>query len=461
MKFNRDLAIKGALVVAILIVIGVSAHLYSKRKEEHFVGDKDIDVDALRGFSKGKDGSSGPSGAAGTNGLSAFNIARSANTTAAWANNNSGQEWITSLKGDPGLTGASGDSAFNIARSANTNAVWANNNSGQEWITSLKGEAGKDWNNESVWTDQGVTAAAGGDGKVAVADIVSHIIAKVKTDMSPLLLSVPKGTIIAWSPTIFDSSLTTLRKIKDHLTEKKYPWKVCDGLDGTPDLTLRFLMGSDTGGTSITSGVSAGTSSITLMPNNIPPHTHDTHHTHLQQALHGHGSGGPNFKSSWLNVLAQKGQSNGKREIFPGLILNSRTGEEEVPDVLGGYNSSNPYPKANLNDKVNSNVESGGNRFDITENAYPHSNHVFAHGHENVVRYIGSAVKYNPHSYAGRHESAQRTGDGSGNKTTDGNNLEAGERHYSIPPPEDKRLKGDSFPVPPPLNYSVIYIMKY
>jgi hypothetical protein len=55
MKFNRELAIKVALVVAILIVMSVSAHLYSKRKKEHFEGD--IDIDALRGFSKGEPGS--------------------------------------------------------------------------------------------------------------------------------------------------------------------------------------------------------------------------------------------------------------------------------------------------------------------------------------------------------------------------------------------------------------------
>ena len=56
MKFNRDLAIKGALVVAILIVMCVSAQLYSKRKREHFA-EGDIDVKALRGFSKGEPGS--------------------------------------------------------------------------------------------------------------------------------------------------------------------------------------------------------------------------------------------------------------------------------------------------------------------------------------------------------------------------------------------------------------------
>jgi hypothetical protein len=221
MKYNRDFAIKGALVVAILIVIGVSAHLYAKRKREHF----DFDMNSLTGDSKG---------ANGTDGDSAFNIAKSLTPTADWASNATGKEWITSLKGEPG---SAGDSAFNIAVAEQRWTGAVENKAG--WLNSLKG---KDWNNASVWREQGVTAAAG-ETKVAGADIVSYIIEQATPPPAP---PAPLGSIMAYHIG-HNPALITMIDIKNHL--KEYGCYICDGkvytIDGTsmstPDLRGRFL----------------------------------------------------------------------------------------------------------------------------------------------------------------------------------------------------------------------------
>ena len=216
MKYNRDFAIKGALVVAILIVIGVSAHLYSKKKREPF----DVDMNSLTAFYKGAlgvagatgaDGVAGADGEDGTDGASAFNIAKAEKRWTGAADTKSG--WINSLKGAPGLTGA----------------------------------AGKNWDNASVWTSEGVTAAAGSD-KVAVADIVKHIIAEVKTEMP---ISEPLGTIRAYHIG-HNPALKTMLQIKQYVNS--LGWVVCDGqpqFDANlavlgsgvppPDLRGRFL----------------------------------------------------------------------------------------------------------------------------------------------------------------------------------------------------------------------------
>jgi hypothetical protein len=222
MKFNRDIAIKGALVVAILIVIGVSAHLYAKQKNEHF----DFEKSSLTGFSKGEPGKDGEDGEAG-------------------------EDTTKRSKGEKGEKGAVGDSAFNISIDEKRWTGGEDNKSG--WLNSLKGEpgltgaAGKNWNNANVWADLpggGVTAAAG-DTKVNVADIVDYIITKLKTENEAV--DEPLGSIQAYHIG-FKHTNNNLYKLGNELLEKG--WVICDGSeysdkDGikkkAPDLRGRFL----------------------------------------------------------------------------------------------------------------------------------------------------------------------------------------------------------------------------
>ena len=85
---------------------------------------------------------------------------------------------------------------------------------------------------------------------------------------------VPAGVIVMWSGTIED--------IPDG-------WRLCDGTDGTPDLSDRFVMG-----TTSDPGFTGGASAQTLTTGNLPSHTHpvsDPGHSHRIRSHNLEGSG--------------------------------------------------------------------------------------------------------------------------------------------------------------------------
>jgi microcystin-dependent protein len=47
-------------------------------------------------------------------------------------------------------------------------------------------------------------------------------------------------------------------------------WALCDGTNGTPNLIDKFIMG----GTTATVGQQGGSSTVTLVSANLPPHSH-------------------------------------------------------------------------------------------------------------------------------------------------------------------------------------------
>ena len=77
---------------------------------------------------------------------------------------------------------------------------------------------------------------------------------------------IPSGGIIMWSGAIADIPAG---------------WYLCDGSNGTPDLTDRFVIhaDADSGGTNNV-GDTGGANSFTLTVSQLPPHTHTINHTH-------------------------------------------------------------------------------------------------------------------------------------------------------------------------------------
>jgi len=72
--------------------------------------------------------------------------------------------------------------------------------------------------------------------------------------------SVPSGTIVMWSGTI-DSIPTG--------------WKLCDGSNGTPDLSGKFIVGYDSSNIDYNSvGKTGGLEEVTLSIDELPSHTH-------------------------------------------------------------------------------------------------------------------------------------------------------------------------------------------
>lgn len=70
------------------------------------------------------------------------------------------------------------------------------------------------------------------------------------------IVSIPTGLIALWSGT--NANIPT-------------GWNLCDGNNGTPDLTNRFVMGRAGGSNS---GAAAGANTVTLAETNLPSHTH-------------------------------------------------------------------------------------------------------------------------------------------------------------------------------------------
>jgi microcystin-dependent protein len=83
--------------------------------------------------------------------------------------------------------------------------------------------------------------------------------------------TIPAGLISMWSGSI--GSIPS-------------GWYLCDGSNGTPNLTDRFIIGA---GSSYAVNGNGGASSVTLTTNNMPAHTHtatvtDPGHTHTSNA---------------------------------------------------------------------------------------------------------------------------------------------------------------------------------
>jgi hypothetical protein len=106
--------------------------------------------------------------------------------------------------------------------------------------------------------------------------------------------TIPAGLISMWSGSI--GSIPS-------------GWYLCDGSNGTPNLTDRFIIGA--GSTYAVNGT-GGVSSVTLTTNNMPSHTHtatstvtDPGHTHTTsyQAYVGSGGGGIAGGSSSFSTI--------------------------------------------------------------------------------------------------------------------------------------------------------------
>jgi len=132
--------------------------------------------------------------------------------------------------------------------------------------------------------------------------------------------TIPAGLISMWSGSI--GSIPS-------------GWYLCDGSNGTPNLTDRFIIGA--GSTYAVNGT-GGVSSITLTTNNMPAHTHtatvtDPGHLHSDTGTQqGFGStSGPDSNQAW------SGTHNTATATTGISVTNSSTGSGTSFSILNPY----------------------------------------------------------------------------------------------------------------------------
>jgi len=134
--------------------------------------------------------------------------------------------------------------------------------------------------------------------------------------------TIPTGLISMWSGSI--GSIPS-------------GWYLCDGSNGTPNLTDRFIIGA---GSSYSVNATGGATSVTLTTNNLPAHTHtatvtDPGHFHAVgidagAAQSGSGRNGANSSPTGTNVNTTT--------VTTGItVANSSTGSGTSFSILNPY----------------------------------------------------------------------------------------------------------------------------
>jgi len=138
--------------------------------------------------------------------------------------------------------------------------------------------------------------------------------------------TIPAGLISMWSGSI--GSIPS-------------GWYLCDGSNGTPNLTDRFVVGA--GSTYAVNGT-GGVTSVTLTTNNLPAHTHtatvtDPAHSHViaqpVTGLAGSGASGWQGSNTGVNYVVSSSATN---TATTGItVANSSTGSGTSFSILPTY----------------------------------------------------------------------------------------------------------------------------
>lgn len=147
--------------------------------------------------------------------------------------------------------------------------------------------------------------------------------------------SLPTGIITMWYGTT---------------TNVPSGWALCNGLNGTPDLRDRFILGA---GTTYTAGTTGGSSTATLSVSNMPSHTHtgttnsgEGTHTHtLTDPGHSHSGGVGN---TGYNVPAQTSgyailASTTTGSATTGISVNSTNSAHQHTFTTGSTGSGSSF----------------------------------------------------------------------------------------------------------------------
>ena len=254
---------------------------------------------------------------------------------------------------------------------------------------------------------------------------------------------VPSGVIVMWAGSV---------------AAVPSGWAICDGLNGTPNLTDRFVIhaDADTGGTRNV-GATGGSHNTTLTNTQLPSHTHSfsantsntgahTHSADGNLATDGGGSHSHNFNANTGDVgdhTHSGSTSNTGGHSHSGSTSNTGAHTHSIPATYNGGSGRVSAGAANGN--VNANTASAGNHKHnfSTNNTGNHSHNFNTNG-----------------SGAHSHNFNANTGNVD-NHTHDvtGNTSSAGDHSHSVSGTTGATGSGAAFSTIPAF-YALAYIMK-
>jgi hypothetical protein len=219
----------------------------------------------------------------------------------------------------------------------------------------------------------------------------------------------PKGTILTINSTAWSNASAAFKTI----------WKICDGQNGTPNLTGRFLRGG------ASSGTTGGADSVTLTASHvpIPAHTHTfsgtssggTSHTH---AYSGTSSGGSSHTHAYSGTSAAgtshshslsgntgSGGSHGHTfsgtnatgEITAAAQTNHQSAFEGVSSASGVFSSSTFAARGNFADLTGTMSSLSALKFSMT----PSGSNSTHDGHAHSLSGSTGGETAHTHTYSG------------------------------------------------------------
>lgn len=129
--------------------------------------------------------------------------------------------------------------------------------------------------------------------KAALKATFPNITGPVTATQAQINTPIPTGVIVMWSGSV--NSIPS-------------GWYLCNGSNGTPNLTDRFIVGA---GSAYAVGVTGGANEVTLSATQIPAHTHDITASTSSAGAHSHTLTDPGHAHSYTTVTGAGGIGGG------------------------------------------------------------------------------------------------------------------------------------------------------
>ena len=159
---------------------------------------------------------------------------------------------------------------------------------------------------------------------------VNQVDARITTSIANLE-AIPKGIVAMWA---------------GELINIPTGWKLCDGLEGRPNMLARFIRGIQTSATN--PGTTGGSDTVTITTNNLPAHVHTIAHTH------GAITGALSSAGSHAHTIHTDAYGRAAYYLVVEQTANITTFPCQNPGssdyyTVGSYNVSQCYYSKNLN----------------------------------------------------------------------------------------------------------------